>query len=88
MHSLPLFSPILENLPLFSFKIQYLNYAENSLHIRARTKTNYHKLSLGNANKYIRQRQRPINVKCIFARCINQFLKDISVSQDCAPEKL
>ena len=61
---------------------------KNSLLIPARTKINYHKLSLGNTNKYIRLRQGPINVPCIFARCINQFLKDISVSQHCGPKKL
>ena len=44
------------------------------------------KLSLGNTNKYIRLRQGPKNVECIFARCINQFSNDISVSQVCAPK--
>ena len=48
--------------------------------MRARTTTNYHKLSLGDTNKYIRLRRGPKKVKCIFARCINQFSKDISVS--------
>ena len=48
--------------------------------MRVRTKTIYHKLSLGNTNKYIRLRRESQNVKCIFGRCINQFSKDISVS--------
>ena len=61
---------------------------KNSLRIRSRTKNNYHKISLGNTNKYICLRQGTINVKCIFARCINQFPKDISVSQDCAPKTI
>ena len=51
----------------------------------ARTKTNYHEFSLDNTNKYICLGREPKNVKCIFARCINQFLKDISVSQHCGP---
>ena len=42
--------------------------------MRARTKTNYHKLSFGNTNKYIRLRRGPKNVKCIFARCIDVLI--------------
>ena len=54
--------------------------------MRVRTKTNYHKLSLGNTNKYIRLRRESKNVKCIFPRCINQFSKDVSISQHCGPK--
>ena len=51
--------------------------------MRVRTKTNYHKLSLGNTNKYFRHgvNQKMLNI--LLVDCINQFSKDISVSQHC-----
>ena len=47
--------------------------------MRVRTKTNYHKLSLGNTSKYIRHGENEKMLHIFLLDCINQFSKDISV---------